>query len=423
MTAPDRSDAPARPPAADRGDGGPGTLRRLRRTTGDERRLAGVAGGVARALGVDPTVVRIAVVVLTVTSGLGLLLYVVGALVLPAADEVPPPSRPRSRRDGERALGAALVAAGTTLLARRLGLALPDAVLWPVVLVASGAAVAWSQADRSARPGAGPVDWGRAAVVRLVVGGVLLAAGIGTVAAADGGLAVAVRVGAAVLATTAGIVLLAGPWLLRLGRQLSEERAERARADERARVAAHLHDSVLQTLALIQRRADDPGETVALARRQERELRSWLYGGPARGEVDPGAPPTLAGALDGVADDVEASFPVAVEVVVVGGDVPVDDAVGELVAALAEGVRNAAAHAGVPEVSVYVEVGSDELVAFVRDRGRGFDPAAVPDDRRGLADSVRGRLARVGGRTGVRTAPGEGTELELVLPRSSEVSP
>jgi signal transduction histidine kinase len=78
---------------------------------------------------------------------------------------------------------------------------------------------------------------------------------------------------------------------------------------------------------------------------------------------------------------------------------------------------NAAKHAGVERVDVYAEIDGDAIEAFVRDQGRGFDPVAVPADRRGLRDSIRGRIERAGGTVEVRSAPGEGTEIELRVPR------
>ncbi len=189
------------------------------------------------------------------------------------------------------------------------------------------------------------------------------------------------------------------------------------RAEERAATAAHLHDSVLQTLALIQRRAGEAGEVRALARRQERELRAWLYG---TGAAVPAS--SLAAAVQEIAGEVEASYGVAVEVVVTGDaeSVAVDDrsAAAALVAATREALVNAAKHAGVDEASVYLEVGAAQLAAYVRDRGNGFEVQAVPDDRRGLRDSITDRIERHGGSARVRSSPGTGTEIALTVPRS-----
>jgi signal transduction histidine kinase len=169
---------------------------------------------------------------------------------------------------------------------------------------------------------------------------------------------------------------------------------------------------VLQTLALMQKRADDPREVAALARAQERELRAWLAGrSPAEGER------RLAAALEAAAADVEATYRVPVDVVAVG-DEDLDAAGEALVAAAREAMVNAAKFGEGSPVAAYVEAGGPALQVFVRDRGPGFDPADVPADRRGLRESVVGRMARHGGRATVTAAPGAGTEVELVLERT-----
>ncbi len=213
------------------------------------------------------------------------------------------------------------------------------------------------------------------------------------------------------LALIAAIVVLGvifAPWVLRLVRSLTEERSERIRSQERAEVAAHLHDSVLQTLALVQR-SDDPQQVAALARRQERELRAWLAGRPA-----PGQSARLAPALEAAAADVEDNHGVPVEVVVVG-DRELDPAVEAVVAAAREAMTNAAKFGGGSTVDVYAECTPGALRVFVRDRGPGFDPAAVPADRRGVRESIVGRMERHGGRARISGAPTGGTEVELVL--------
>jgi signal transduction histidine kinase len=210
--------------------------------------------------------------------------------------------------------------------------------------------------------------------------------------------------------TAAGIALLFGPRLRRLASELGAERRARIRGEEKAEIAAHLHDGVLQTLALIQRRAGTNKEVAALARRQERELREWLYASV------PDAATTLSGALTSELAAVEDDQQVQVELVVVG-DAALDEAGRVFVSALREAATNAARHAGVDRVDVYVEVETDALTGFVRDRGTGFDPATVPADRRGLADSVVGRTRRAGGTATVSSRPGEGTEVTVSMPR------
>jgi signal transduction histidine kinase len=213
------------------------------------------------------------------------------------------------------------------------------------------------------------------------------------------------------------------PWWVRLARDLSEERRARIVSAERAEIAAHLHDSVLQTLALIQRQSDQPREVLRLARGQERELRSWLYraGGWARpGEPAPDA--GLAEALGAAAAEVADTYAVDVRPVVVG-DRPLDDGLRALVLAAREAMVNAAKHGEVAEVSVYGEVESDEVHVFVRDRGVGFDPGGVPRDRHGLADSIHARMERHGGAVRLRTGVGKGTEVHLSMPVAAAEAP
>jgi signal transduction histidine kinase len=218
----------------------------------------------------------------------------------------------------------------------------------------------------------------------------------------------------AALAVLAGSVLVLAPWGVRMWRDLDDERAARVRESERADIAAHLHDSVLQTLALIQRRSTDSAEVMRLARAQERDLRGWLYGASA---VDPS---TLAARVAAIAAEAEDVHGAVVEVVTVG-DRPVDDRTRSLLAALREAVFNAARHAGAP-VQVYVESGPSGIEAFVRDRGVGFDLAAVPEDRLGVRESVIGRMERHGGKARVNSVPGDGTEVRLLMPDEEEVS-
>jgi signal transduction histidine kinase len=214
---------------------------------------------------------------------------------------------------------------------------------------------------------------------------------------------------AAIVAVLA-LALILAPFLWRLGRNLAAERAERIRSQERAELAAHLHDSVLQTLTLMQKRAGDPREVATLARRQERELRSWLFGGGSASDDR-----TLAAALRRVAAEVEDAHGVAIDVVAVG-DRPLDPRGEALIAAAREALTNAAKFAAdAGPVAVYCEASAEGAQVFVRDRGPGFNLEAVPRDRRGVRDSIIARMKRNGGDASVRSVPGEGTEIELTI--------
>jgi signal transduction histidine kinase len=279
------------------------------------------------------------------------------------------------------------------------------ALLLPLILVAAGLAVVWRQLDTDRTLAVPGVRWALAGGVVLAAGGVvLLLATTGQLAAARNGFT-------ATLVILTGIAVATAPIWRRLLASRWEERAARVRSVERAAVAAHLHDSVLQTLALIQRHADEPQAVSRLARSQERELRAWLYDPKVVREGS-----TWAGLVAGMVAEVEADHSLIVDPVVVG-DAPVDDALAGLGAATREALVNAAKHSGATGADLYSEVTPERVSVFVRDRGKGFDPTLVPDDRRGLRDSVHGRLARIGGTVEIRSAPGEGTEVELVLPR------
>ena len=375
----------------------------------DDRMIAGVCGGVATRLGIDAVIVRIAFVALAL-AWVGVPAYLAAWVLLPrprprpaetarpAQPVVPPPGPVR-----RRAAGLALIALGAVLLARHLGAAPPDAVLWPVLCAALGAGfVAWRIPVGVA---------GRAAAARVVGGTLLVAVGIGVLLAANLSLA-AVRDG--LLSTglvVGGLALIVGPWVAVLVRDRRDERLRRIRADERSDMAAHLHDSVLQTLALIQR-SDDPDLVSALARRQERELRSWLY---TDGSEPDGA--TVKAAVEHLAAVIEDRHGAVIDVVAVG-DAPVDSAVESLVAAAGEAMTNAARWSGGSAIWVYVEATGDAVEVFVRDRGVGFDPEAVDDDRFGIRESIRGRLHRIGGDCEIVSSPGQGTEVCLRLPRN-----
>ena len=389
----------------------------------DDRLVAGVCAGVARQVGVDPLVVRVTTVAFAFAGGVGVVLYLLAWTV---GEERPPQAAavPITRR---QTLAVGFVALGCLLLLRDVGLWMGDTLVLPIALGAIGSAIIWARADEGDRrrwstlgerfPGHAERR-SPASPVRILGGAILIAIGMAAILAANNALLALRSVGLAIAATLVGVGLVFGPWMSRLFSELADERRERIRTEERAEVAAHLHDSVLQTLALIQRSADEPRRMVALARSQERELRAWLYG---RRDVDD-APVTLRSMLDDVLGSVEAAHELDVELVVVG-DCRVDDDVQALVAAVREALTNAGKHAGVATASVFVEVAGGEVTAFVRDRGAGFDPGAVEGDRRGIADSIRGRLRRHGGTATLVTAPGNGTEWELTVPLARHEDP
>jgi signal transduction histidine kinase len=292
---------------------------------------------------------------------------------------------------------------------------------WPLAIAGAGLILIWRNADKDeqamvqnlVQPVAGLTVKSRRAgfIIRLTVAVILLVSGITALQSAHENVALLKPLAGVALLISAIVVLL-GPWWLRIARDLVVERQARVRAEERADIATRVHDSVLQTLALIQRRADQPQQVVALARAQERELRSWLFDGRPPGSLDEAT--TLAGGIRQIQQEVEAQHGVAVEAVTVG-DCALDDDLAALLAAAREATVNAVKWSGAPVVSLFAEVEPAEVSVFVRDRGKGFDPAAVPADRKGLAESVRARMARRGGVANIRSAPGEGTEVSLSM--------
>jgi signal transduction histidine kinase len=400
----------------------------FRRRSG--RAIAGVAGGLADHLGVPVVWVRTAFALLAALNGAGLLAY--GLLWVfiqqQQSDEAAEAPTPKERQQafGLIALGVGLAVASGTLTGVISGW-----VAVPLAIAMIGAAVVWREADESQRrrwkvgakdgfAGAFLGGGGWSAAIRIVAGVALVIAGVGVVVLRSGSLDQVQFALIAVIATLIGVAVLTVPFWLRLVRDLSDERKARIRTDERAEIAAHLHDSVLQTLALIQKQSEQPREVARLARSQERELRGWLYGPNGYGKpVDKAeeaeATGQLSEALATACGEVEDTFAISVGQVVVG-DAELDDSLVALVQAAREAIVNAAKHAGVEEVSVFAEVEPTSVTVFVRDRGKGFDPDVVPADRHGLADSIRGRMTRHGGTCKVRTAPGEGTEVQLAMP-------
>jgi signal transduction histidine kinase len=382
----------------------------------DQALIAGVCAGLARRLGVDPLVVRVAFVAITAVGGAGLALYALLWWLLPTDAGERRFTLPGGVKSVQVAAGIGLLMLALLLVLRDWGLWFGDATVWPTVLVVSGAALLWRQGvarpapevateagGRERRAVPVPRLGGRAPLgAALIVGGGLVFLWL------NDALRPARDVILAVVVVLVAAALILAPLWLRLVRGLSAERAERIRSQERAEVAAHLHDSVLQTLALVQRQADDPKVVAALARRQERELRAWLNGAGAR-------PASLAAALERAAADVEDDHGATVEVVTVG-DRPLDAHTEAVAAAAREALTNAAKFAGDAPISLFAEMGPERVEVFVRDHGPGFALDAVPGDRRGVRESILGRMARHGGRAAIAPAPGgDGTEVEIVL--------
>jgi signal transduction histidine kinase len=404
------------------GSGGP--LRRAR----EDRLAGGVAAGLAARLGVDVTVVRIVFVLASLVSCVGAAVYVLAWLLVPVEgeDTAIVSQAMTDRRGIALAAGLGSLVALVLVMASVLGAGWVGQVAWPLVVGVVGMVLVWRNApaderammQRLVEPMRGVADGtGRSRrVLRGLVAAALLVGGL--VALLSGRAASpALRQLGGVLLVVAAIVVVLGPWWLRIARDLVVERGARARAEERAEMAARVHDSVLQTLALIQRRAGEPQQVIQLARAQERELRSWLFEDRLPGSAgDAGT--TFAGGVRLIQQEVEAQHGVAVEAVTVG-DCEVDDDLAALLAAAREATVNAVKWSGASVVSLFAEVEPETVSVFVRDRGHGFDPAAVPGDRKGLAESVRARMARRGGSAVVRTACGEGTEVSLTMPRAT----
>ncbi|WP_346926252.1 PspC domain-containing protein [uncultured Arthrobacter sp.] len=441
---------------------------------GSDRVIAGVCAGLARHLGWPLRMVRIGMVVAALAGGAGVVFYAWLWIMVPTADEsatrnarqpaspiAPAVSAPyvaryahpptaaaspavaaasgnasagaaagpagadpadswRGRVTGMRygkeiLLGAGLLLAAAILIARVLGVEVPLGTLIPVAAILGGAAIAWMQLDETRR--AGLVDKTKAdqagGWARLAAGLALVVAGVLVMVSGSGSWEqtwVALLSSVAVLG---GVALVLLPWGLKFWRDLEAERAGRVRATERAEIAAHLHDSVLQTLALIQRRAGNETDVVRLARAQERELRGWLYRDPAKeaGQLSEG--------INAAAAEVEDSLGHAVEVVTVG-DCAMSERHEALVQAAREAMLNAARHGG-GAVSVYLEVTDAAAEVFVKDRGPGFEPDSVPADRLGVRESIVGRMNRHGGTAIINSSP-DGTEVRLRLPMPTGAS-
>jgi signal transduction histidine kinase/phage shock protein PspC (stress-responsive transcriptional regulator) len=415
----------------------PGAARPALVRRGDGRLIAGVAMGISRHLGVNVVLVRVVFALLAV-NGIGALVYLAFWVVVRDDDsDLSRAIRLHRPRDVVRGIlrsragddphrrrklaGYVLIGVAAASILGAAGIRFGGTSVLPLSVAGVGALLIWWRSPEAQR-----AEWTREArhytsrfslrgPLLVVLGGIgLVVVGVTSFLAANDALAQA-RAGAlAIGATVVGVLLVTGPWLWRLVRELTAERTARIREQERAEVAAHVHDSVLQTLALLQSQAADPDAVRRLARRQERELREWLY--PTKPDAASGSA-TFATALRQAAADVEDAHAVSVDVVVVG-DAPLDDALVATIAAAREGMVNAAKSSGAPNVSVFAEVTDRGVEVFVRDRGRGFDPERVPDDRRGIRESIVGRMTRNGGKAAIRSGP-TGTEIALTVPRQA----
>jgi len=393
----------------------------------EDRLLGGVAAGIAAWFGMRASVVRIVLALVALIPQSPLVpLYCIAWLLIPAKD-ADTSIGSRARHDS---VGIALAGGLASLLCVLLLIVgVPNNVLaavwgFPQVITVACMALIWRNAPDSERAamraqleslGGTGSSVRRRTVIRVAAAVVLLGGGFGLIAHSHQNFALFRPLVGGFLLMVSGVLLLLGPWWLRIARDLMLERQARARAEVRADMAAQLHDSVLQTLALIQRRAGDPQQVVQLARAQERELRSWLFEGRAPGEA---VAASFAEGVRQIQRDVEARHGVPVEIVTVG-DCPLDDDLAALLAAAREATVNAAKWSGASVISLYAEVEPEQVAVAVRDRGKGFDPGSVPGDRKGLAESIHGRMSRHGGSAAVNSAPGEGTKVTLTIPRSA----
>ncbi|MFJ9338265.1 PspC domain-containing protein [Streptomyces sp. NPDC101733] len=401
----------------------------------DGRMLGGVARGLAGHLGLPVLWVRLAFLgMFMFGDGLGMLLYAAFWVFVPLGvggssghhswfETLPDGTRHLRKPDKGAVSGLIALVVGVAIFASQLSVGgAGGRYVWPTLLVGAGVVLVWRQADNARR-----AHWSDVAgrngrllqVGRALAGVVLVGVGLTVFIVVRGSAAQLGNVLTATLAVLVGVALLAGPWLIRMTQDLSEERLMRIRAQERAEVAAHVHDSVLHTLTLIQRNAEDAGEVRRLARAQERELRNWLYKPEGTGKDEAEEPATFAEAVKKTAAEVEDHHGVPIEVVLVG-DCPLDEKLAAQIQAAREAMVNAAKYGGEGgPVQVYAEVEGRTVFVSVRDRGPGFDIDAVPDDRMGVRESIIGRMQRNGGTARLRSAPDGGTEVELEMERAA----
>jgi len=313
-------------------------------------------------------------------------------------------------------LGLLMLTFALGLVARRYGMDQLAPWALPAIVFIAALVLVWSPLDGAVQSDPRRPDvvslFSRDAWARVVVGVGLAVAAVAWLAQWDFGNRPLLRAILVPVATVGAAALVLAPWWMRLIRQVSVEREQRVREFERAEIAAHLHDSVLQTLTLIRAKSQEPETVARLARAQERDLRAYLYQ-DRRSEAD-----SVATALTTAMSEVEDAHGVAIELVHVG-DAPTSDALRAVVRAAREAVTNAARHGNEP-ISVYAELTADAYDVFVRDSGPGFDPAAVDPDRAGIRHSIVGRVERHGGTAAVASAPGSRTEVSITMPRKEQ---
>lgn len=415
----------------------PGRPRLVRAQRG--ARVAGVAAGIAQHTGVPVLAVRVAFVALSFANLLGLLIYLGLWAFLPAAETSSTPGLDAAVRTGRREtprrvsgirpdpgllVSLLFLGIGTVWLASTFGFGIAQPLFWPLAFGIAGLGLVWRQVGEPERDR--PLDrgWmtpfvarhGWIAGFRLVIGMCLVGVSVALVVANQIDLAILPSVLGTAAVLLLGVGLVAAPWLYRLQRNLTHAREQKIVSDARADMAAHLHDSVLQTLALIQRQSSDPRAVSTLARRQERELRSWLYGDAERAHT------TIKAAFADAAAEVEDERGIPIEVVCVG-DAAWHPDLEAILRASREAMMNAAKHSGADKVDVFVEVDPPVVEVFVRDRGAGFDMAKVEADRMGVTQSIIARMERHGGKARIRSAPGEGTEITLEMTYEPDTYP
>jgi signal transduction histidine kinase len=403
-------------------------LRPLRRSASDCL-LGGVCGGIAIRLGIRERTVRALFGVSVAAFGIGAVVYAVLWLLTTRSGEDNSIAERLSlkRREAQTFLLSTSVVVLLLVALYSLHLGVVGGFLWSFVICALAGLAIWrgsspderAQLDRliGETPwiGAASARGWKAVLLRVLPGLVMVIVGFNILGHVGGIWDGAIPALLGTAALVFGFLILLAPWWLHTARALARERRERVRVEERSAMVAHIHDSVLQTLTLIERVAHSEDEVIRLARNQERELREWLF--------DPAAPQSSAeGAVTCVAtarsieNDIENDYGVRVELVVVG-DCELDDGVRALLAAGREAAINAAKWSGAPSISIFLEIETSTVSMFVRDTGRGFDLDAVAEDRHGIALSIEQRMMRNGGNAVVRSTPGSGTEVELVLPR------